>query len=59
MKGMARISSRAPRHLSGLADAKVDQHGHRYGQAAQGRGDGRALGRGDGGEGVAWSGRWW
>ena len=31
MKGMARISARAPRHLSGLADAKVEQHCHRYG----------------------------
>jgi len=30
MKGMARISARAPRHLSGLADAKVEQHCHRY-----------------------------
>jgi hypothetical protein len=28
MKGMARISARAPRHLSGLADAKVEQHCH-------------------------------
>jgi hypothetical protein len=25
------ISARAPRHLSGLADAKVEQHCHRYG----------------------------
>jgi hypothetical protein len=31
MKGMARTSARAPRHLSGLADAKVEQHCHRYG----------------------------
>src|SRR5262245_60356912 len=31
MKGTARISARAPRHLSGLADAKVEQHCHRYG----------------------------
>jgi hypothetical protein len=31
MKGMARISARTPRHLSGLADAKVEQHCHRYG----------------------------
>src|SRR5262249_18095926 len=30
MKGMACISARAPRHLSGLADAKVEQHCHRY-----------------------------
>src|SRR5262245_58453170 len=29
-KGTARISARAPRHLSGLADAKVEQHCHRY-----------------------------
>src|SRR5438876_6729933 len=27
----ALISARAPRHLSGLADAKVEQHCHRYG----------------------------
>jgi hypothetical protein len=26
MKEIARISARAPRHLSGLADAKVEQH---------------------------------
>src|SRR5215831_2993901 len=31
MKEIARISARAPRHLSGLADAKVEQHCHRYG----------------------------
>src|SRR5262245_27312398 len=31
MKGMARTSARAPRHLSGLADAKVEQHCHSYG----------------------------
>src|SRR5262249_4303328 len=31
MKGMARTGARAPRHLSGLADAKVEQHCHRYG----------------------------
>src|SRR5262249_51050592 len=31
MKGTARISARAPRHLSGLADAKVEQYCHRYG----------------------------
>src|SRR5262249_24632609 len=31
MKGTARISARAPRHLSGLADAKVEQHCHRHG----------------------------
>src|SRR5262249_9012511 len=31
MKGMARTSARAPRHLSGFADAKVEQHCHRYG----------------------------
>jgi len=27
----ALISARAPRHLSGLADAKLEQHCHRYG----------------------------
>src|SRR5262249_29674716 len=31
MKVMANISARAPRHLSGLAAAKVEQHCHRYG----------------------------
>src|SRR6516162_1765596 len=31
MKEIARISARAPRHLSGLAAAKVEQHCHRYG----------------------------
>ena len=31
MKGMARTSARAPGHLSGLADAKVEQHCQRYG----------------------------
>src|SRR5262249_2498859 len=31
MKGMASTSARAPRHLSGLADPKVEQHCHRYG----------------------------
>src|SRR5262249_47625010 len=31
MKEIVRISARAPRHLSGLADAKVEQHCHRYG----------------------------
>src|SRR5262245_3114501 len=31
MKGTARISARAPRHLSGLADAKVEQQCRRYG----------------------------
>jgi hypothetical protein len=31
MKVMANISTRAPRHLSGLADAKVEQHCHHYG----------------------------
>src|SRR5499433_4432833 len=31
MKEIARISARAPRHLSGLADARVEQHCHRYG----------------------------
>src|SRR5262249_25323930 len=31
LKVMANISARAPRHLSGLADAKVEQHCHRYG----------------------------
>src|SRR5256886_12332948 len=31
MKGMARISARAPRHLSGLADDEVAQDCHRYG----------------------------
>jgi hypothetical protein len=27
----ADISARAPRHLSGLADPKLEQHCHRYG----------------------------
>jgi len=31
-KEIALTSARAPRHLSGLADAKVEQHWHRYGQ---------------------------
>src|SRR5260221_3413356 len=31
MKVMANIGARAPRHLSGLAAAKVEQHWHRYG----------------------------
>jgi hypothetical protein len=30
-KEIALTSARAPRHLSGLADAKVEQHCHRYG----------------------------
>src|SRR5262249_55311396 len=30
-KEIALASARAPRHLSGLADAKVEQHCHRYG----------------------------
>src|SRR5690348_4178150 len=30
-KEIAPTSARAPRHLSGLADAKVEQHCHRYG----------------------------
>ena len=31
MKVMANIGARAPRHLSGLAAARVEQHCHRYG----------------------------
>src|SRR5262249_11866620 len=31
-KEIALTRARAPRHLSGLADAKVEQHCHRYGQ---------------------------
>src|SRR5262249_21637692 len=30
-KEIALTRARAPRHLSGLADAKVEQHCHRYG----------------------------
>src|SRR5262245_61871420 len=41
MKGMARTSARAPRHLSGLADAKVEQHYHRYGHHDQHESHGR------------------
>src|SRR5262249_4848653 len=41
MKGMARTSARAPRHLSGLADAKVEQHCHRYGHRDEHESHGR------------------
>src|SRR5262249_36911080 len=41
MKGMARTSACAPRPLSGLADAKVEQHCRRYGHYDEHQSHGR------------------
>src|SRR5262249_21857765 len=46
-KEIALTSARAPRHLSGLADAKVEQHCHRYGHYDEHQSHGSPLPRAD------------
>src|SRR6516165_370009 len=46
-KEIALTSARAPRHLSGLAAAKVEQHCHRYGHYDEHQSHGSPLPRAD------------